>query len=204
MRHLISLLLVVTTLSNSHVQADSKPVVSLLEMRHKNMVLQEWDLSCGAAALTTVLKYQHGIETTEREVATALIQRQEYIENPDLLQHKQGFSLLDLKRHVESLDLTGEGFGRLTINDLIQQAPVIVPVQIQNYNHFAVFRGIANNRVLLADPAWGNRVMQLSAFEKSWIDFGELGKIGFVVTSNEVDSSLNKLKPETMDFVMLR
>ena len=30
------------------------PVRSLLEMRRDNVVIQEWDLSCGAAALTTL------------------------------------------------------------------------------------------------------------------------------------------------------
>ncbi len=36
------------------------PVKSLLEMRQERTVIQEWDLSCGAAALATLLNYQHG------------------------------------------------------------------------------------------------------------------------------------------------
>lgn len=51
------------------VGQDIRPVRSLLEMRRHNVVVQEWDLSCGAAALTTVLNYQHGDPVTEREVA---------------------------------------------------------------------------------------------------------------------------------------
>ncbi len=182
----------------------TRSVVSLLEMRKKNVVLQEWDLSCGAAALTTILRYQHGIDTTEKEVATALIQRKEYIENPDLLKYKQGFSLLDLKRHVERLGLKGEGFGRLELDNLIEQAPVIIPVRLQDYNHFVIFRALAGNRVLVADPAWGNRILSKSEFAKAWIDFGDLGKIGFVVRSDDTDPGLNKLLPSALDFVMLR
>ena len=193
----VTLLLHVTPLSAGNVK-------SLLEMRHHNVVLQEWDLSCGAAALTTLLRYQHGIDTTEKEVAKALIQRKEYIEDPDLLAYKQGFSLLDLKMHAERLGLNGQGFGRLTIDNLIQYAPIIVPVRIQDYNHFAVFRGIANDRVLLADPAWGNRVLTESAFEEAWIDFGKLGHIGFAVTSDTPETDLNLLSPTALDFVMLR
>ncbi len=182
----------------------SSAVVSLLEMRQKNVTLQEWDLSCGAAALTTILRYQHGIEITEKEVATSLIQRKEYIENPDLLKYKQGFSLLDLKRYVESIGLAGNGFGKLQLDDLIEQAPIIVPVRLNDYNHFVIFRAIADNRVLIADPAWGNRILTKSVFEEAWIDFGALGKIGFVVKSDNYDEKLNKLLPSALDFVMLK
>jgi len=40
--------------------ADRTPVKSLLEMRRERVVVQEWDLSCGAAALATILHYQCG------------------------------------------------------------------------------------------------------------------------------------------------
>ena len=36
-----------------------EPVQSLLEYRQRNVVIQKWDLSCGAAALATLLRYQH-------------------------------------------------------------------------------------------------------------------------------------------------
>src|SRR5690606_5283590 len=77
------------------------PVTSLLEMRRDRVVVQQWDLSCGAAALATLLNYQHGDAVSEREVARGLIQREEYLEQPLLVQARQGFSLLDLKRYVE-------------------------------------------------------------------------------------------------------
>lgn len=179
-------------------------VTSFLELRHRNVVIQNWDLSCGAAALSTLLNYQHGIEVTEKEVATSMISRKEYIENPDLLAYRQGFSLLDMKLHVEKLGLTGEGLGQLNFENLIQLAPVIVPVNFEDYNHFVVFRGVSGNRVIMADPAWGNRTMSREKFENSWIDFDTLGKIGFVVKSDNFDPTLNKLKPEALDFVMLR
>ena len=46
-----------------------RPVKSLLEMRHDNVVVQEWDLSCGAAALATILNYQYDDPVSEREIA---------------------------------------------------------------------------------------------------------------------------------------
>ena len=38
-------------------------------MRHDNVVVQEWDLSCGAAALATILNYQYDDPVSEREIA---------------------------------------------------------------------------------------------------------------------------------------
>ena len=45
-------------------------------MRRDRVVVQKWDLSCGAAALATILTYQHGDPVPEREIATGLIQRE--------------------------------------------------------------------------------------------------------------------------------
>jgi hypothetical protein len=64
--------------------------------------MQEWDLSCGAAALTTLLNYQHGDQVTEKEVANALMRREEYVRNPLLIKSRDGFSLADLKRYVDA------------------------------------------------------------------------------------------------------
>src|SRR5690606_23947625 len=105
------------------------PVTSLLEMRRDRVVVQQWDLSCGAAALATLLNYQHGDAVSEREVARGLIQREEYLEQPLLVQARQGFSLLDLKRYVEQRGYRGIGYGQLTLADLIERAPAIVPVR---------------------------------------------------------------------------
>ena len=62
--------------------ADGRPVKSLLEMRHEHVVIQKFDLSCGAAALATLLNYQYGDPVSERDVAKALIRREEYLREP--------------------------------------------------------------------------------------------------------------------------
>ena len=48
---------------------------------------------------------------------------------------------------------------KLELEDLIERAPIIVPILANGYNHFVVFRGMRGNRVLVADPAWGNRTL---------------------------------------------
>jgi len=179
-------------------------VTSLLELRQRNVVVQQWDLSCGAAALSTILRYQHGLDVTEKEVATEMIGRQEYIDNPDLLIIKQGFSLLDLRRYVIKRGMSGDGYGNMTLEELIELGVSIVPLGLDGYNHFVVFRGIVGNRVLLADPAWGNRTIPLEKFLSSWIEFGDVGRVAFAVSKKGPSKSLNKLLPTTLDFVMLR
>jgi predicted double-glycine peptidase len=185
--------------------ADSRAVRSLLEIRRENVIVQEWDLSCGAAALATVLRYQYGDPVSERDIAKALIRRREYVENPELIKIRQGFSLLDLKRYVDSRGYRGIGYGKMTFTELVERAPLMVPVNFLGYNHFVVFRGVMEDRVLLADPAWGNLTTLRGNFENAWLDYGEaMGKVGFVVERQNGTLPLDQLSPKASDFVMLR
>jgi hypothetical protein len=178
-----------------------EPVRSMLEMRHHNVMIQTWDLSCGAAALATLLKYEWGDPVTEKQVANGLMARREYIKNPAIVQIREGFSLLDLKRYVEAHGFKGEGFGQLDFNDLIEDAPIMVPVDALGYNHFVVFRGVMGDRVLLADPAWGNRTMTIDKFKRMWLDYGKsMGHVGFLVKRTGVEP-LSRMRPESDEFV---
>ncbi|RJF92821.1 peptidase C39 [Noviherbaspirillum saxi] len=180
-------------------------VRSLLEFRHQNVVIQKWDLSCGAAALTTLLNFQHGENLTEKEVAVTLMNRPEYIDNPQLIQIREGFSLLDLKRYTESLGYKGIGLGKMEFKDLVSRAPLLVPIKTNGYNHFVVFRGMRGNRVLLADPAWGNRTMLVDEFVYVWIEYPSLGRVAFSVErSDGYKPDDHALIPNGKDYVMLQ
>lgn len=179
------------------------PVRSVLELRHHDVVIQTWDLSCGAAALATLLKYEWGEPVTEKQVANGLMGRREYIQNPKLVQICEGFSLLDLKHYVQVHGFKGEGLGQLDFNDLIDNAPIMVPVDALGYNHFVIFRGVMGDRVLLADPAWGNRTMTIDKFKRMWLDYGKpMGHVGFIVESAHGSAPTNRLRPTSSDFVM--
>jgi predicted double-glycine peptidase len=191
-------------LSAGSAGAGNRVVKSLLEARHEHVVIQQWDLSCGAAALTTLLNYQHGDQVTEKEVANALMRREEYVKNPQLLQSREGFSLADLKRHVDTRGYQGIGYGKLQLKDLVAKAPVIVSIKTYGYNHFVIFRGMRGNRVLLADSGWGNRTMRIEEFMESWIDYPRLGRVGFVIQRRDGRAPPNQLAPRDQDFVMLR
>jgi predicted double-glycine peptidase len=184
--------------------ANARPVRSLLEMREERVVIQEWDLSCGAAALATILNHQLGDPISEREIALGLMHRSEYLDEPTLVLQRMGFSLLDLKRYVEGRGYAGIGYGKLELADLIERAPLIVPVYLNGYNHFVVFRGVHGNRVLIADPAWGNRTLTFDEFEDAWLDYGQFGRVGFVVARADGSLPDNRLAPHPDDFVFLR
>jgi len=203
------LILTTSLLYDSDPAEGNQPVQSVLEIRHDRVIIQKWDLSCGAAALATVMYYQFDEPVTEKEIAHALMRRTEYIEHPELIQLREGFSFLDLKRYLQTYRgrslYKGEGLGQLELSDLIERAPVMVPVNALGYNHFVVFRGVMGNRVLVADPAWGNRTMTIDKFQRMWLDYGEsMGHIGFVVERADGRTSPNRMQPKPSDFVMLR
>ncbi len=182
----------------------TSPVRSLIEQRHQNVVLQQWELSCAAAALATVLRYQHGIAITERSIALGLIHRDEYIANPDLVRLRQGFSLLDLKRFVDALGFEGIGLGRLAFSDLRERAPIIVPVSLRGYPHFVVFRGATADTVLVADPAFGNVTMSIDKFVHAWIEYRDIGRVGFVVTNAGKLAPAGRLSARPSEFLVPR
>lgn len=184
--------------------AATTPITSLFEIRRAHVVVQEWDLSCGAATLTTLLRYQHGLDITEREVAKRLIGREEYIADPSRVAMQQGFSLLDLKRVADKLGFEGIGFGQLALADLVAKAPIIVPIHLFGYSHFVIFRGMLRDRVLLADPAFGNRTMPVERFEAAWIDYGDIGRVGFVVDQPLGLEVPNLLAASASDFLTLK
>jgi uncharacterized protein len=169
-----------------------KQVQSLLELRHQRVVLQNYDISCGAAALATILNYQHGDPVTEDAIAKSMLAHTEV----ETVKARLGFSLLDLKRYVERRGYIGDGYGNLGLKDLVSLGPAIVPVRILTYDHFVVFRGLHRDRVLLADPAFGNRTMTVREFLRVWPK-----RIAFVVDRGDELSPPDQLRGEEGEFV---
>ena len=185
--------------------SDTRVVRSLAEIRTERVVLQEWDLSCGAAALATLLRFQHGDPVTEREIAVSMMRKPRYINNPILVQLRNGFSLLDLKEYADARGYEGIGFGGLELEDLVERAPIMVPINRAGYNHFVVFRGQAGNRVLLADPSFGTFTMSERRFNRVWLDLPDLGRVGFVVAHrNGRLAPPGNLAPTRREFVAFR
>ena len=75
-----ALILATSLLYDSDPAEGNQPVQSVLEIRHDRVMIQKWDLSCGAAALATVMYYQFDEPVTEKEIAHGLMGRTEYVE----------------------------------------------------------------------------------------------------------------------------
>ena len=154
-------------------------VKSLLEIRDQNLVRQGWDISCGAAALSTILTYDFGKPYSEATIAVSILANGD----PELVKARGGFSLLDLKQFAEAVGYTAKGYGDLTLDDLaMSSVPAILPVRIRDLDHFVVYRGQYAGRVRLGDPAFGNITLSADRFEKIW-----QSRIGFFVTPKGTD-----------------
>lgn len=149
---------------------------TLKELRDQYIVKQQLDYSCGAAALATLMVYYFGEKTSEQEILDLLSVRLKKLTKAEVARKKRiGFSLLDLKQVAQQKGYKAAGF-RLTLEQLRQlTAPVIVYVHPLGYHHFAVLRGIAGDRVFLADPDRGNLSMSVARFAD------EYGGIVFVL-----------------------
>ena len=151
----------------------SKNIRSLQEIRSEGVVRQRWDMSCGAAALSTVLTYDFKDYTPETAIVVWLLHRVD----AKRVRSRGGFSLLDLKHFAEARGYHAEGFSGVTIQELAgEKTSVIVPIQMKGFDHFVVVKGIEEGRVLIADPGFGNLTMRVDRFQKVW-----KGGIVFVV-----------------------
>ena len=146
---------------------------SLLEIRRDRVILQQWDTSCGAAALATVLTYAFDDPLAERVVAQGMLRRTD----PMRVRVRGGFSLLDMKRFAESRGFEAQGYRGLSVDDLARMPFVIVPIDEYGSPHFVVVRGKQGDALDIADPAFGNRRMSVERFREVWTD-----GIGFVIT----------------------
>lgn len=142
-----------------------KPIRTLKEIRGEGVVRQRWDMSCGAAALSTVLTYDFKDDTPETAIVVWILHRV----NPVQVRSRGGFSLLDLKHFAQARGYTAEGFSGVTIEELAEEkTSVITPIRLKGFDHFVVVKGVVGDRVVLVDPGFGNMTMKTNRFAEIW------------------------------------
>jgi predicted double-glycine peptidase len=142
----------------------SKDVVSIKERKFKNIVHQQYDFSCGAASLATLLKYGYKVEgINEADLVKEMIEKGD----PKQIREK-GFSLLDLKKMAERKGFQSNGYKVKAENLTKLKIPVIILLNTKGYKHFVILKGIKNERAYFADPAFGNRSIPFKDFVESW------------------------------------
>jgi len=141
----------------------SVKVKSLKELRFRTVIRQQYDFSCGSAALATLLAYHYEDKITEQDVFKEMFDRgnQEKI-------RREGFSLLDIKNYLGAHGYRADGF-RTSLDKLAAiGVPAIVLINHNGYRHFVVVKGISQREVLLGDPATGLKRMARADFEPMW------------------------------------
>lgn len=139
------------------------PVRSIRELRFLTTIRQQYDYSCGSAALATLLTHHYGIPTREDDVLRDMIAHGD----PEVIR-QQGFSLLDMQRYLERRGLRSNGF-RLPLQRYAElRVPAVALINNDGYRHFVVVRGMDEDRVLIADPNLGGRTLSRSEFEAIW------------------------------------
>ena len=136
---------------------------SFQEKKYKATVAQQYDFSCGSAALATLLTYNYNIPVSEPEVF------RDMFDNGDKkVIAESGFSLLDIKNYLARRGLEANGY-RAPLSKLAEvRLPAIVLINVRGYAHFVVLEGIRDGWVLLSDPANGMRSESIGEFQEHW------------------------------------
>lgn len=134
------------------------------EFKYKNIVRQAYDYSCGSAALVTVMTSYLGMDVTEQQAMEGMLSHGER----EKIIARRGFSLLDMKRYLQTLGADAAGF-RGQISDLAKlDQPAIVPIDYAGFKHFVVVRGVRDGRIYVADPSAGHIVFSQEEFASLW------------------------------------
>ena len=142
-----------------------KPL-SFVEVKFAQTVRQQFDFSCGAATVATMLTYYWGRETSEIEVMTVL--RSRYPSEDWKKLQDQGFSFDDLIWTVNKFGFEGQG-AELPAEELGKlEGPVIVHLNKGKFEHFSVVRAAKAGNVFLSDPVTGAVTMSLEEFSRQY------------------------------------
>src|SRR6185437_2701357 len=136
------------------------------EIRVRNIVMQQKDYSCGAAALATIMRYGLGDNVNEMSVLRAVDQVLTQEELQDRV--KNGLTLTDLRRVAVKMGYVAS-IGTVKASDLTtSKIPLVVGIIDDGYDHFVVVRGVSCGWIFLADPMRGNIRLPLGVFQSKW------------------------------------
>lgn len=189
-----------------------KPIQSVRERKFADLVQQKTDFSCGAAALATILRQAYWLDVNEEQLIEGMLSQSDQ----DLVR-VQGFSMLDMKRYVESIGMRARGY-RVAPETLSEiRIPVVVLMDIRGYKHFVVMQRVDKGWVYIGDPVLGHKRYKVDDFVKGWngIIFAIIGQ-GYDKTNALLDppmpltarNKINAINPvpdaELLDFGFIR
>ncbi|MFD2228536.1 C39 family peptidase [Alkalimarinus sediminis] len=161
-------------------------VTSYKEARFKSVIKQEYDFSCGSAALASLLTYHYDDPIDEKTIFEAM-----YADGDQEKINREGFSMLDMKDFLTKRGYRSDGY-QIGLDKIQNKAkiPAITLINTNGYSHFVIVKGVTPTEVLVADPAQGSRVIEREAFEKGW------NGLVFIIKSHAVLGRANYNKAE--------
>lgn len=139
------------------------PVTSMRDIPFRTVVRQQFDYSCGSAAVATLLSHHYGIRVGEDEVFRAM-----YAAGDQAKIQKAGFSLLDMYGYLKSQGFESAGYRATFAQVAALRAPAIAMISLGAYRHFVVIKGVRDGKVLIGDPALGLRTYTKDEFTQAW------------------------------------
>ncbi len=138
-------------------------VMSMRDVPFRTVVRQQYDYSCGSAALATLLRYHYGVSVTEADLFSAM-----FAAGDQGKIRKLGFSLLDMKAYLSSRGYASSGY-RATLDQLQRSGmPAIAMMSLNGYRHFVVIKGVSAKEVLVGDPTLGLKRYPRDEFSRAW------------------------------------
>lgn len=139
-------------------------VNSFENQRFNTVMRQQYDFSCGSAAIASLLSFHYEDQVTEHEVFIEMLSLADEEEV-----RKAGFSMLDMKHYLEARGYQADGFS-MPLKGLREKVrlPMIVLLNIDGFRHFVLIKGISDGEVLVGDPARGLKVYSYAKFSEYW------------------------------------
>lgn len=141
----------------------SVPVTSVKEARFQTVIKQQYDYSCGSAAVASLLTFHYEQPVSEKEIFLEM-----YEAGDKERIRKAGFSLLDMKNYLKSHGVRADGF-KLDLDKFAKAGvPAITLIETNGYRHFVILKGANDNEILVGDPALGVMIYKRAELEAIW------------------------------------
>lgn len=136
-----------------------KEVKSWIEFKNERLTRQNYDYSCGSAALATLLSHYYDANVTEEMILKSVLEVKGIDKQASELENQEGnsgLSFYDLSQYASTQGFKAVGIA-LGMEELKKlQIPVIVFVKIRKQEHFTVLKKMDERYAYLADPSFGN------------------------------------------------
>jgi predicted double-glycine peptidase len=169
-------------MANPAANDDGPRFRSWLALRDAGIERQQYDYSCGVAALATLLTQYHRHPVDEAALLAALAASAD--DDP----RRGGVSLAQLAALAAQRGFPSAAVAVPWSAYRALKMPAIVYLRFRGLAHFSVLRGVdAQGRALLADPAWGNYPLSAAEFRRLFLGADGMGRM-LVVGHPEADS----------------